>query len=203
MSQDKRALAIAEAAAFGYTEDQLKRLPLYDIENIIKTQKHRHVRQEPGLFPTELPEPQTQTPDEAIPDDNRTVIDLKFAQSANPSDAKYKRFMQLHAIKLQLLRAIAENTKLLQDYRVSFDADDVVCLEGAIGQQQQQLRSVADEMRDIFEWFRTVCSERDRVYTEVTKKTIDPSNQVKGHFQRKLDNIQEYIRVMQQQIESN
>lgn len=202
MSQDKRALAIAEAAAFGYTEDQLKRLPLYDIENIIKTQKHRQGRKEPGLFPTELPEPQPQTPEDVI-DDNRTVIDLKFAQSANPSDAKYKRFMQLHAIKLQLLLGIAENTKLLQEYRTSFDADDVVCLEGSIGQQQQQLRSVADEMRDIFEWFRTVLSERDRVYTEVAKKTIDPSNQVKSHFQRKLDNIQEYIRVMQQQIESN
>lgn len=130
-------------------------------------------------------------------DDAKTVVNMDFVTSTdNPSDQKYQRFSFLVAAKNDLILAIKKNTALLSTEAQQLDQDDVAVMQHDIAQAQAQLALVNREIRDIHQWFAEVHQQKHVFYQQFLKRSTDLTGNLSTHFQRKIENIQKYMRSM-------
>lgn len=130
-------------------------------------------------------------------DDSATVVDMAHVtESGNPSDRKYKRFCELACVKKDLTDAIRRNTELLKTTLSRLDEDDVGVLKREIQSSQYQLNLVNGEIKQINHWFQEVYAERRSFYQSVLENSSDITGELTKHFERKMKNIEEYNRSM-------
>jgi len=208
---DRTAL-IQEAIATGLSEEVLIRAPTYTIVSMISEKKNKNqkkLRKEQeqrqdregeivGQVQNVVDKLKESADDDI--DETATVVDMQYITTTNsPSDQKYKRFSSLVAVKNDLVKAITNNSMLLQDHMKHLDADDVLALKREIEQTQHQLKLVNCEIRDISQWFKEIHAQQHILYQQLLKKSSDMTGNLSQHFQRKMENIQRYMEDMQNQ----
>ncbi len=217
---DRNAL-IQEAVGLGYKEDEIARTPTYVIQSIVAERKKKKNKPPPSSHKAgaadvhvyaeqitdTVPPATTRVAEEMLKkaeadDDTKTVVNMDFmTKSQNSSDQKYNRFAFLVAAKNDLIKAIKTNSALLESHRTNFDEDDVQVIRREIEHSQYQLGLVNTEMREIQQWFSEVHQEKHVFYQQCLQSSADVSGHLTSHFQRKMENIQKYMRAMHDQAQ--
>lgn len=216
---DKEAL-IREAVSLGYKPDEIARTPTYVIQSMIaerkkkksKRQVHRTGDADVKVYAEQIvyaaPATLVDTAKDAVAtakgdddqDDTKTVVNMDFITSTeNPSDQKYSRFSCLVAMKGDLIRSIKTNTALLQTNLTKFDSDDVAVVQREIAKSQHHLGLVNTEIREINQWFSEVHQQKYAFYQQFLQNSANVTGEMTSHFQRKMENIQKYMRAMHEQ----
>ena len=200
MADTQRETLIQQALQMGLDESMIKRATTYSIEKMIasagvpRTEKKRS-KVENHIRPSFLKENKAE-----IDDDAKTVVDMSFATATtNPADQKYQRFRFLTATKNDLMTAIKNNTGLYQANLDHLDEDDVLIMQKEIQEVQSNLALVNTELHEIHQWFNEMHVQKQRFYEEFLKKSADISGKLTSHFQKKMDNIQQYMTSMENQ----
>lgn len=218
---------IREAVSLGYRQEELERTPTYVIASMVaerkkKKKKHDKKKDKTGAEDVQIYAEQLADLGQSVnrlneakltaplvgevakepDDDTRTVVNMDFITSTeNPSDQKYKRFSFLVAAKNDLIKAIKTNTALLQSVAKDLDEDDVMVVRHDIQQAQYQLDLVNKEMREIHQWFVEVHQQKQIFYQQFLQRSADLTGNLSTHFQRKVENIQKYMRTMIEQTQ--
>ncbi len=195
-----RAALIAEAKRRGYSEEQLLRQTNHSIQTMLAQKQHRHRKIAPSLDQYVKMTTQALKPrdlDEV--DDTKTVIDMSHVTTtSNPIDKNYKRFQMLSQYKNELISAIQINSTLFQEHQKQLDEDDAAIMQQEIAHIQKQLSEVTAEMRELHQWFIDTNLLKQSFYEQFLKNSKDVSGALSSHFQKKLDNIHQYMKSIQE-----
>lgn len=215
-SMDRDAL-IAKATKQGYQLDTLKRQPTYTIAAMLTD--HGPLRDDVSRSSSRRVKPGREGKHgreaakyarEAVEriedskflhdDDTETVVDMgHMVNTDNPADQKYARFTELVKIKKQLLHGLNTNSKLLKSNMDQMDEDDVAVSQSELQAIQKHLHLVNTEIREIRQWFSEANVMKEAFYQQYLQKSVDVTGNLTSHFQRKLERIQRYNQVMEEQ----
>lgn len=199
----ERAELVKRAMERGYDEAQISRMTNYVLETLLSKRErepprhHKHQHEVTAAATSAAVRLHSVERKDQEPD-TQTVIDLEHVtETKNPADQKYHRFRGLAAMKHDLEASVQVNGRLVTTHRSHLDEDDVLAVQREIEQTQYQLSLVNKEMREILTWFNEVMEQKRVFYKEFVSGSSDMSGNLTSHFQKKLENIQQYMSEMQ------
>lgn len=187
----ERLRVIEAAVQSGYNEDDLKRLPSYEIEKLLADRK-----------PVQKDENQPVLPASSL-DDTETVVDMSHMKNTtNPAEQKYCRFKFLVKARNTINDAVRINTGLKNSNQDQLDPEDILIFEKEIANQQSNLKLINIEMHEIFVWYQQVEQQRKSFLSQLTQRMVDLNGNLTRHFKKKLENISTYMENIQHEFQT-
>jgi len=197
-----RETLVAEAKKAKISDDVIARTTTCALQSLLKDEKDKQKKhsKRPTVedFVKSTNEHLQNSKDPEDIDDNATVVDMSHVTSTtNPSDQKYKKFTFLAAARNDLIAAIKTNSALLQANLDNLDEDDVMTMKRDIEGIQYRLNLVNTELKEIQQWFVEMNAQKQSFYEQLLHKSHDISGDLRDHFTKKMENIKNYVKEIQ------
>ena len=198
----KRQSVVDKAIKLGFKKELLDRKPTYAIENLVK-EKSCHESSRKSRESSRKSRKSRELSRKSECEDTETVVDMShITSSENPADQKYNRFKFLVQTKNELMKAISTNAGLKSANQDKLDVDDVFMIDQEIEESQNNLNCVIQEMREIHVWFQEVHAQKKVFYEKLSTRMVDISGKLSQHFNKKMENIDMYLRKMEKEYAS-
>ena len=132
-------------------------------------------------------------------EDNQTVVDLAYAEeAANPADKYYRRLRSLVQFEHKLEEAVKTNVAVLRTLRSDLDTEDIKAVEDEIRDNQEKLGLIDKEKLEIQHFLQEFVQQRVAFYRERTPEFMDPTGHLNDFFEKKIQNLLEYLQAMRE-----
>jgi hypothetical protein len=132
-------------------------------------------------------------------DDTQTVVDMAHVtDTTNPADQKIARFLFLQDAKQSLRAANRQNVELKNMNKQALAEDDLTVLNDEIATNCRQVAAIENETIEIQVWFEEMQVQQSMFYQNMISHCVDLSGNVKTHFEKKLQALNEYSQFVSQ-----